>query len=130
MSQSRDTFMINIYDQQKHNKQATWLLIFLFIIILVVLGFGFDLFFTGAPPAGTIIALVFAGISVLGSYYYGDKIVLAATGARPVNHSNLKEHQFHNIVEEVKIASGLPMPAVYIIPDPDPKAFATGRDPS
>ena len=121
--------MLNIYDQQRHNKRATWLIVFLFIIFFGIIGLGFDLFFTGAPPVGTTIAVVIAAISVLATYYNGDKIVLASTGARPVNHAILKEHQFYNIVEEVKIASGLPMPKVYIIPDPDPNAFATGRNP-
>lgn len=104
-------------------------MIFLFVILFGVLGTGFDLFYTGIPPLGTVLAIVIASISILGAYYHGDKLVLSSTGARPVNHTNLKEHQFHNIVEEVKIASGLPMPKVYIIPDADPNAFATGRDP-
>lgn len=121
--------MLNIYDQQKHNKRVTWFIVFLFIIFFGVIGLGFDLFMTGAPPVGTLFALGIAVISVLSTYYGGDKIVLASTGARPVNHANLKEHQFYNIVEEVKIASGLPMPNVYVIPDPDPNAFATGRNP-
>ncbi|MBI4712098.1 MAG: M48 family metallopeptidase [Planctomycetes bacterium] len=120
---------MNIYEQEKHNRRATWLIVIIFIIFFGIIGIGFDLFFTGVPPVGSVIAIIIAGISVLTSYYSGDKIVLASTGARAVNHSDLKEHQFYNIVEEVKISSGLPMPKVYIIPDPDPNAFATGRDP-
>lgn len=121
--------MTNIYDRQRHNRRATWLIMFVFIIFFGVIGLGFDLFYIGLPGVGTIIALLVAAISVLITYYNGDKIVLASTGARPVNPANLKERQFYNIVEEVKIASGLPMPKVYIIPDPDPNAFATGRNP-
>lgn len=120
---------MNIYDQQKRNRRDTWLIMFGFITLFLVIGLGFDFFFTGAPPAGTVIALIIAVISVIGTYYGGDQIVLTSTGARPVNHSDLKEHQFHNVVEEVSIAAGLTVPNVYIIPDHDPNAFATGRDP-
>ena len=120
---------MNIYDQQKHNRRATWLLMFLFVLFFVFIGAGFDFFYNQGIPIATPIALVIGIISVIGTYYKGDKIVLSSTGARPVNPLELKERQFQNIVEEVKIASGLPMPKVYIIPDPDPNAFATGRNP-
>lgn len=120
---------MNIYDQQKKNRRDTWLIMLGFITLFLVIGLGFDFFFTGAPPAATTIALIIAVISVIGTYYGGDQIVLTSTGARPVNHSELKEHQFHNVVEEVSIAAGLTVPNVYIIPDSDPNAFATGRDP-
>ncbi|MFH1227891.1 MAG: M48 family metallopeptidase [Planctomycetota bacterium] len=120
---------MNIYEQQKSNRRQTWLIMAMFIALFLVIGLGFDLFLTGYFPAGTIIALIIAVASVLGGYYGGDRVVLTSTGARPVNHSNLKEHQFNNVVEEVSIAAGIPVPKVYIIPDPDPNAFATGRDP-
>jgi heat shock protein HtpX len=120
---------MNIYEQQKINKRATWRIMFLFVLLFIIIGIGFDAFFTGVPPAGTLIALTVSVIYVAVSYYNGDKIVLSSTGARPINQANPKERQFYNIVEEVKIASGLPMPKCYIIPDSDPNAFATGRDP-
>ncbi|MFA5794160.1 MAG: M48 family metalloprotease [Candidatus Brocadiia bacterium] len=120
---------MNIYEQQKRNRRDTWLIMAMFIVLFLIIGLGFDFFFTGYFPAGTLVAVIIAVISVLGSYYGGDRVVLASTGARPVNHLDLKEHQFHNVVEEVSIAAGLPVPKVYIIPDPDPNAFATGRDP-
>ncbi|MBI5779504.1 MAG: M48 family metallopeptidase [Planctomycetes bacterium] len=119
----------NIYDQQKHNRRATWLIMFLFILFFAFIGIGFDYFYNQGLPIGTAIALVIGIISVIGSYYKGDQVVLYSTGARPINPLELKERQFQNIVEEVKIASGLPMPKVYIIPDQDPNAFATGRNP-
>src|SRR3989339_252288 len=119
----------NIYDQQKHNRRYTWLLMFLFILFFIFIGIGFDYFYNRGLPIGMVIAIIVGVASVLGSYYGGDKVVLYSTGARPVNPLELKERQFQNIVEEVKIASGLPMPKVYIIPDPDPNAFATGRNP-
>jgi len=120
---------MNIYDQQKHNRRYTWLIMFIFIAFFCFIGFGFDSFYASGLPIGTAVALIISIIAVIGTYYSGDKIVLSSTGARPVNHANVKERQFYNIVEEVKIASGLPMPKVYIIPDADPNAFATGRNP-
>ncbi|MEW6026697.1 MAG: M48 family metallopeptidase [Planctomycetota bacterium] len=119
----------NIYDQQKHNRRYTWLIMFLFVLFFLFIGAGFDFFYNKGIPIATPVALVVGIASVLGSYYKGDKIVLSSTGARPINPLELKERQFQNIVEEVKIASGLPMPKVYIIPDSDPNAFATGRNP-
>lgn len=119
----------NIYDQQKHNRRATYLIMFFFILFFAFIGAGFDYFYNRGLPVGTIIAIIIGVISVIGTYYSGDKIVLYSTGARPINPLELKERQFQNIVEEVKIASGLPMPKVYIIPDQDPNAFATGRNP-
>lgn len=120
----------NIYDQQKHNRRYTWLLMFLFVLFFGFIGAGFDFFYNQGLPIATPIALVVGILSVLGSYYAGDKVVLSSTGARPINPMELKERQFQNIVEEIKIASGLQMPKVYIIPDPDPNAFATGRNPA
>ena len=123
---------MNIYEQQSKNKQMTWFIMFLFIILLALVGGGFDFFYlrTGGFPIGTLIAVAISVIWVLASYYQGDRIVLASAGARAVNLSNLKENQLFNVVQEVSIASGLPMPVIYIIPDPDPNAFATGRNPN
>ena len=73
------------------------------------------------------IALVLAGIMSIGSYYYSDKIVLATSGAKEIKKSDNPE--LFRIVENLCIGDGLPMPKIYIINDPSPNAFATGRDP-
>jgi heat shock protein HtpX len=73
------------------------------------------------------VALIFAGITTIGSYYYSDKLVLATAGAREIKKEDQPE--YYRIVENLCIASGLPMPKVYISEDPSPNAFATGRDP-
>ena len=72
-------------------------------------------------------ALVFAGLTSIGSYYYSDKLVLATSGAKEIKKSDNPE--FFRIVENLCIGDGLPMPRIYIINDPSPNAFATGRDP-
>jgi heat shock protein HtpX len=77
-----------------------------------------------------LVGLVSGGIAVLLSlfaYYGGQDMILAVSNAKPLQHSD--DPELFNVVEEISIAAGLPMPAVYLIPDPAPNAFATGRDP-
>ena len=112
-----------------------------FVLFLAFLGMGFDAFYVGtgagSVPIGTLAALGVGSVSALASYFNGDRAVLAATAARPVEEveasapdaDKLKLRQLENIVDEMAIASGLPRPRVYIVPDPDPNAFATGRGP-
>jgi heat shock protein HtpX len=75
---------------------------------------------------GLVIAFVFAAIMNLGSYWFSDKLVLSMYRAQPVG----PEHPLYRIVERLTQRASLPMPKVYIIPDPSPNAFATGRNPS
>jgi heat shock protein HtpX len=84
-----------------------------------------------------MVALGVGSISAVTSYFTGDRAVLLATGARPIaevgaatgDADKLKLHQLENVVDEMAIAAGLPRPRVYIVPDADPNAFATGRGP-
>jgi heat shock protein HtpX len=106
-----------------------------------VLGFGFDAFYIGAGgglvPIGTLTALGVGSVSSLVGYYNGDRAVLLATAARPLDDveasadeaGKLKLRQLANVVDEMAIAAGLPRPNVYVVPDEDPNAFATGRGP-
>jgi heat shock protein HtpX len=75
---------------------------------------------------GLVIAFAFAAIMNFGSYWFSDKIVLSMYRAQLVG----PEHPLYRIVERLTQRAGLPMPKVYIIPDPSPNAFATGRNPS
>ena len=72
---------------------------------------------------------MFSSLLSLHSYYNGAKTVIKSTNAYPSPSTGLKYQMLNNIIEEMKIASGLPMPNVYIIPDPDPNAFTTGINP-
>lgn len=112
---------------------------FVFVAFLFLLGYGFDLLYleTTVPVVG-LAALAGASIAACVSYQRGDRAVLASTGAIPIAEldapsvpeaDRLKYRQFANAAEEMAIASGLPRPALFVIPDPDPNAFATGRDP-
>jgi heat shock protein HtpX len=112
-----------------------------FVALLCVLGFGFDAFYLGVGggyvPVGSLTALVVGAVSASVGYFSGDRAVLAATAAKPIDEveaaaddaSKLKVRQLRNIVDEMSIAAGLPPPAVYVVPDADPNAFATGRGP-
>src|SRR5689334_16903376 len=75
---------------------------------------------------GLVIAFVFAALMNLGSYWFSDKLVLSMYRAQQVG----PEHQLYRIVERLTQRASLPMPKVYVIPDPSPNAFATGRNPS
>jgi len=110
-----------------------------FVAFLAALGYGFDLFYLGAPfSIGSVAALGVGSVSALAGYYRGDRAVLLSSHAVPLETSlstastddqRLKLRQLDNVVEEIAIAAGLPKPKVYIVPDRDPNAFATGRDP-
>jgi heat shock protein HtpX len=132
---------MNLYEQQISNRRKTWLIMLAFVVFLLFLGFGFDAFYVGVAggsvPIGTVAALGVGSASAFASYYHGDRAVLAATSARPIEEvaagagdaDTLKLRQLENIVDEMAIAAGLPRPRVYVVPDSDPNAFATGRGP-
>ncbi len=132
---------MNIYDQQRANRRKTWLIMGAFVAFLLVLGLGFDTLYVGdlggAVPIGSILALGVGSVGAVASYYSGDRAVLLSSGARPIEEveaaageaDKLKLQQVQNVVDEMAIAAGIPRPPVYIVPDPDPNAFATGRGP-
>lgn len=107
---------------------------FLFILFLSFLGLGFDFFLVADVetffPIGTLAALAIASLSVIWSLNGGAAAVLGSSGAVPVDESDTHYRQLVNVVEEMCLASGMPKPKVYVIPDGDPNAFATGKDPS
>lgn len=117
---------MNIYSAISANKNKTWLIMLLFVLIITTIVYVFSKALGyGVGFAG--IALVIAGITSIGSYYYSDKIVLATSGAKQIKKQDNPE--LFRIVENLCIGDGLPMPNIYIINDPSPNAFATGRDP-
>ncbi len=118
---------MTIYNQINNNKFRTYLIIFLFIIL--VTGFFFILGnYFSSPETYFVIGFAFSLFSGLGSYYYSDKIVLFTTGAKPA--SKQEYFDFYTVTENLSLAAGLPMPKLYVINDPAPNAFATGRNPA
>ena len=118
------------YTQVSSNRLKTWLIMFFFAFFVTVVfyvfasAYGFD-----APSALGIsgIALIIAGIMNFFSYYTSDKLVMAISGAKQIQKKDNPD--LFRTVENLCIASGLPMPKIYIIEDTAPNAFATGRDP-
>ena len=114
-----------MYTQIARNKRLSLVLVGVFVIIITVLGFVISLAL-GRPSylwPIVIAALIYAAIS----YFASAQIAVAMSGAREVQKSDAPE--LYRVVENLTIASGLPMPKVYIVDDPSPNAFATGRDP-
>jgi len=112
------------------NKRNSIFLMAVMALVLLALGFVIGMVFIGPEGGlfGVMIATVIWLVLTLISFSSGDQILLAASKAQPVTHD--VHPQLFNIVEEMKIAAGLPrMPKVYIINDPAPNAFATGRNP-
>ncbi len=133
---------MNLLEQQAANRRRTWLIVAVFVGFFGLLGTGFDLFMLGSHdtyvPAGSVLALGVGSVSALAGYFGGDKAVLASARAVPIaqaagavgGDAHIKLRQLQNVVDEMAIASGLPRPQVYVVGDPDPNAFATGRDPA
>ena len=115
-----------MFEQIRANKRKSVALIASFVLLLVAVGAAIGVL-TGYGVAGTIIALVFAGTMAAISYWKSDAIALRVSRAYPADPEQYR--RLHNIVEGLCIASGLPKPGVYIVDDPAPNAFATGRDP-
>ncbi len=116
-----------MFEQIRSNKRRSALLIASFVIIIALVGALFG-YLVGNGPIFTIIALLIAGAIAFGSYWKADKIALAVSRARPAPPEEYA--RLHNLVEGLCIAGGLPKPGVYIIDDPAPNAFATGRNPN
>lgn len=116
---------MTLYTQQTANKWKTVMLMTFFLAFVVAIGYGAS-WYMGNPYI-LYIAVAFALLANVGSYWFSDKLVLRMTGARQVSEREAPE--LYNIVENLAITAGLPMPKVYIVDDPSPNAFATGRNP-
>ena len=110
------------------NKRNTWVIMVFFVAIIAGLGYVFDLYFSGGGTGvvfyGVVIgALIYVAIQ----YYSAGNQALSMAGAKPITKAD--NPRLYRIVENLAITTGLPMPKVYIVEDPAPNAFATGRDP-
>ncbi len=117
--------MATLYTHARANIRKTWLLVSLIFILIIVFFWVFSYVFQN--PVILWFGVALAILMNVVSYWYSDKIVLAISGAKPVDPKQNPE--LHRIVENLAITAGLPMPKLYLINDPAPNAFATGRDP-
>jgi heat shock protein HtpX len=118
------------FAQESANRRNSILLMLVVCALLAVLGFviGYAITGTSSGSLGVLVLALGAGIlASLGSWFAGDRLVLAASGAKQVTEAQTP--QLFNVIRELTIAAGIPMPSVYLIDDSAPNAFATGRDP-
>jgi len=120
--------MANLYKHIDQNKRKTWLLIALYIVFVTAIVWVISEIY-GYGPGLVIFAVIFSIIMSLISYYKGDKVALATSGAKKIDKSTQAGAYVVRMVENLAITAGLPKPRVYIIQDPAINAFATGRDP-
>jgi len=116
--------MSTLYTQQDRNVRRTWFLMAMFLAIIVAIGWFISYYYDN--PAILVIAVVFSVAMNVVSYWYSDKISLSLAHAVPADKAQYPE--LFQVVENLSITAGLPMPKLYIIPDSAPNAFATGRD--
>ena len=116
-----------MYSQIDSNKRRTALLIAIFFIVVLLIGWAFSEM-SDFGYGGLVLAAVIAVTTALFGYFKGDKVALFTAGAKgPINKSD--NSYLYRLVENLTITAGLPLPKIYIIPDPAINAFATGRDP-
>jgi heat shock protein HtpX len=114
-----------MYSEISANKRKTWLIIACFAVLIGALGWVISNLY--GNPFFLYLALIFGGAYALIQYFAASKIALAVNGAKQITKKD--EPRLYRTVENLSITTGMPMPKVYIIDDPAPNAFATGRDP-
>ncbi len=120
---------MDMYQQIARNKRRTFLLLFAFVLLIAVVATALGVLLSGGGSVFgiTAIAIIIAIAMAWGSYFFSDKVALASS------HAKLADGQeylrYHNLVEGLCIAAGLPKPRLYVVDDPAPNAFATGRNP-
>lgn len=132
---------VNFIEAQAENRRRSVVLVAILTLILVAVCLAFEAHLTGElpvwhnmdefwarPPLVGLGALGFSMLYTGTSYFAGARTILFLSRGRPVDRTNLKELQFANVAEEMAIAAGLPVPQLWVLPDDDLNAFATGRD--
>ena len=116
--------MATLYTQAESNGRKTWLYLFCFLFLIIVVGWTISYFMQS--PVILYLAVILSVILNFFAYWYSDKIVLGISGAKPVEKKDNPE--LYRLVENLCITAGLPLPKIYVIDSLQPNAFATGRD--
>ena len=116
---------MTLYTQKDSNIRKTWLLFTIFLVIVIGIGFAFSQIYGNSSIL--YFAVIFSVSMNIIAYWFSDKIVLKMANAKPIEKKDNPE--LYNIIENLSITAGLPMPKVYIINESAPNAFATGRNP-
>jgi len=117
---------MGMYEQIARNKRRTIVMLAAFVLLIALVAFALGILFSAGAyivPIAIVIAIALAWTS----YFYSDKVALAASRAKPADGPEYR--RYHNLVEGLCIAAGLPKPRLYVIDDAAPNAFATGRNP-
>ena len=130
MTAERRPTPTTFYREIERNRRRSWFLVAIVVVVLGLLGAAIG-YATGFGWGGVVIALVVATVMSVGTFFAGDALVMATSGAREVDRDQPVERyrQFVNVAEEMRLAGGLPPPRLWVIEDSAPNAFATGRDP-
>ena len=115
---------MNLYAQRASNIRRTWALVFGFLIVVIAVGYAISWYY--GNPGILYIAVVIAVATNFYAYWASDKLVLSLNRARPATREEFFD--YYTVVENLAITAGLPKPRLYVIDDPAPNAFATGRD--
>jgi heat shock protein HtpX len=116
--------MASLYTQQGKNVFRTWVLMGTFLVLVITIGWVFSLYY--GDESILYVAIGFSLLMNISAYWLSDKVAIASAGAKPADTAQYLE--LHRIVENLAITAGLPKPKVYIINDPQPNAFAAGRN--
>ena len=116
--------MPTLYTQAESNIRKTWFLMAGFLMLIIALGWLFSYLFGNQNIL--FFAVIFSILTSVSSYWYSDKIVLSLMKAKPIEKRD--EPELYRIIENLCITAGLPLPKIYIIEEPQPNAFATGRN--
>ena len=115
---------VSLYTQESRNIWKTWIYMFFFVFLFAIVGFALAFYYQDVNIF--YIAIIFSLIINLFSFWYSDKIALSMAGAREITKNEYPD--FWNVAENLSITAGLPMPKLYVVDDPIPNAFATGRN--
>lgn len=116
--------MATLYTEQSKNVTKTWLLMAVFFVVVIIFGWFISIYY--GNPNILYFFVIFSILMNFFSYWYSDKIVLKLAGAKEAKREEYFD--LYTSVENLSITAGLPMPKVYVVQDPAPNAFATGRD--
>jgi heat shock protein HtpX len=116
--------MATLYTHRSENIAKTWVLMSVFLVVVVAMGWAISWYYNN--PGILVFAVVLAVVMNVSSYWFSDKLVIAMAGAKPADPAQYPD--LNNVVENLSITAGLPKPKVYVIDDPAPNAFATGRN--
>ena len=117
---------MGMYEQIARNKRRTFVMLAAFVLLIALVAVALGILFQAGVAIVPIAIVIAIGLAWT-SYFYSDKVALAASRAKPADGPEYR--RYHNLVEGLFIAAGLPKPRLYVVDDPAPNAFATGRNP-